>query len=379
MEHIQNVLKKTLCAAAALCMTAVPLTAMPAVTVDAATRIYGDADNNGVVDIGDVIYVSRFISGMVPAQNLNIKYADVDQNTVIDVNDAQIILSSLIGRVESLPYNETGRKWNYSPNSYSVPADEARSYTKRDCATGRQTTYTLPKASEISTMAENPFKYDASANAQCIVRLELDNGTHGSGFIVDDHIIATAAHCLYNGKSFVKTCNIEVYDVEGKTLIASYPASELHVPQQYMEMSSNSTPYDEYCCDYGLIYVEEDLSVYGKMAMGIATSHFFGTTQKVYVSGFPTSRNENVDIYPARYFSAGPVKKKSLSDNQFTYDAFAVSGDSGGPVYIEYTLNGSTFRSAVGIHTSGDSASIFGGTRNTLPLLRFYNDNPNIG
>lgn len=48
------------------------------------------------------------------------------------------------------------------------------------------------------------------------------------------------------------------------------------------------------------------------------------------------------------------------------------------PMY--YSLKGSTFRSAIGIHTLEKGEGTFhGGVRVTQPILRFYNNNPNIG
>ena len=68
-------------------------------------------------------------------------------------------------------------------------------------------------------------------------------------------------------------------------------------------------------------------------------------------------------------------------NSMITTRAYTSGGDSGGPMYIEYTLKGQIFRSVVGIckYTGGDGVRYRGGVRITTPILRFYMDNDYIG
>lgn len=354
-----------------LCLAAIPAASMPA---NAAATVYGDVNNNGEVEIGDCILLNKYLTGQIPSSGINMKNADVDMNAVLDVNDAKVIMDSIVGLVPSLPYSESGNMINY--NSYSVPPDQARSYIKYDCVTGQQTTYSLSKASEVSTAAvvDDDRILDSSANAQCIVYLHIRdgsvNGARGTGFIVDDHIIATAAHCLYDGTKFMGKTTVSIYNAEGTTPIKTCSATQLHIPSSYL---TASVPKNY---DYGLIYVEEDLSAYGKMSLGIMTNNFVCTNQAVNVSGFPGEVNDVPTT--GRYYATGNIKP-SNGNYTFDYTTMTSSGDSGGPVYIEYTLKGEIFRSAIGIHTYGNGQSSHSGTRITLPLLRFYYSNPNVG
>ena len=359
----------------AVCLTAVSLASMP-VTVSA-TNILGDINNDGYIDITDSVALNRYLAGLVPASSINLRNADLDRNVVIDVNDSKIFMSFLMGTIDEIPYSESGNTYDYS--NYSIPNDSTRSYIKYDCDTGTQSTYTLSQASPAAATAlDDDRVIDSSSNAQCIVRLEY-NGGQGSGFIVDDHVIATCAHCLYNdgNSTFYTNYSIKVYNAAGTSVVATYHPKELHVPTSF------STTFMPDVYDYGLIYVEEDLSAYGNMALGTITNNFKNTPQTVCASGFPAEVNGE-DADGNRYYSSGGMHTGLTTDGLIACYTYVSEGDSGGPVYIEYTLKGETFRSAVGIVTAHfenpqEETEYCHATRVTLPLLRFYNSNSNIG
>jgi len=333
------------------------------------TIIYGDVDNDGSVTIMDATQLNRYLNGYVLTSNVNLKCADVDKNTALDVNDVKIMQHYLARAIPSLPYSESGNMFDI--DTYTVPTDVPRSYIKYDCLTQSQTSYTLstPAARDVSV---DDRILDSSANAQCIVYLSFkcsDGGYYrGTGFIVDDHIIATCAHCLYDGSAFNTDYRIKVYDIAGTSLVATYSAKELHIPSNYYNSTSSSY-------DYGLIYVDEDLSSYGTMALGLPTNEFKSTAQTVSVSGFPGTVNGIGTS--CRYYGSGTVTT-STNDYRISYTSYTSGGDSGGPVYIDYALKNKTFRSAVGIHTHGNG-TLHSGVRITLPILRFYYNNLNIG
>lgn len=369
----------SVCLAFGAIATIVPLSVNAAM----ATTIYGDVNNSGTVDVSDVVVLCRYITGDYLTSNVNMKYADVDQNTVLDTDDANIILKYIAHSISSMPYSESGS--TFICNSYSVPSDEAREYVKYDCSTGNDSTYWLSPPSALSS-ALDPLRsgniddrvLDSSTNAQCIVYLSYkkSNGSpyRASGFIIDDHIIATCGHALYDGTAFSTDFTIKVYNAAGTSVIATYNADELHIPYSYY---NDQTTFDY---DYGLIYVDEDLSQYGTIALGLPTNCFKNTGQTVYISGFPSSVNGNSTSY--RYVGSGDIL--STSDNiVLNTEAYVSPGDSGGPIYLDYTLCGDTFRSAIGIcdyYVTGINTPRYsGGVRMTLPVLRFFMKNPNIG
>lgn len=373
----------SVCLAFGAIATIVPLSVNAAM----ATTIYGDVNNSGTVDVSDVVVLSRYITGDYLTSNVNMKYADVDKNTVLDTNDTTIILKYITFIISSLPYSESGNMFNY--NNYTVPSDSARSYKKHNCSTGNTTNYTLSTPSSLSSIEDqlrsgsiDDRLLDSSAEAQCIVYLDYkcSNGIYyrGSGFIVDDHVIATCAHCLYDGSAFNTDYKVKVYNTEGTSVVETYNAKELHIPSNYYNN------YQTVNYDYGLIYVEEDLSQYGKMALGIPTDNFKYTAQTVNVSGFPGEihiNQPNQTDTTWRYYGSGTVTTDT-TDYKIWYTSYTSGADSGGPVYIEYTLGNETFRSAIGIHTNGTTTGqndVHYGTRITQPVSRFYYQNLNIG
>ncbi len=344
-----------------------------------ATTIYGDVNNSGTVDLTDVSMLNLYLEGSVSASSINKKYADVDQNTVLDVCDLKTLKAYITYSLSYLPYSESGNTFNC--NSYVFPSDSTRSYTKYNCTTGIQSTYTLNGLSNYMPRTGNydGRQIDSSANAKSIVKLEFKENDgewyRGSGFIVDKHIIATCAHCIYNGTSFNTNYRIRIYDSDGSTLLNTLYAKELHVPSSYISNPSNSY-------DYGLIYVDSSLSSYGNIALGTATDYFMTTSSDLSISGFPAEVSGSW-VGNVRYYETGEVLSSSNS-NMIHSTAYASGGDSGGPMYIEYSLLGTTFRSAVGIYrthidetATTDRYSI--GVRITTPVLRFYMDNGNIG
>ena len=342
-----------------------------------ASTIYGDVNNSGNVDLTDLSILSMYLSGSVSVNSINKKYADVDQNTVIDVNDVKALRAFVIHSVSTLPYSESGNTYP-NCNSYTFPSDSTRSYVKYNCSTGTQTNYSLNAISTYSLYSGNidDREIDSSDDARGIVYLEYTKNSGGryraTGFIVDNHTIATCAHCIYDGTGFNRDYTIKIMDSNGTSLVRYATAKELHIPYQYKTNSSGNY-------DYGLIYVEEDLSSYGKIALGTVTNYFTTTSSNVTISGFPATVNGS-SVGITRYYGNGAVKN-TYDSYILRTEAYNSGGASGGPMYIEYTLNGESYRSAVGI-VNGivDGTNRYSyGIRITTPVLRFYMDNNNIG
>lgn len=83
----------------------------------------------------------------------------------------------------------------------------------------------------------------------------------GTGFIIDDHIIATAAHCVYNRetKQVIKDLTIDICGelVAGKSVVLErIKAAEIHVPLDFIvnpELIDSTRFISMY--DFALIYV----------------------------------------------------------------------------------------------------------------------------
>lgn len=237
------------------------------------------------------------------------------------------------------------------------------------------------------TLDENDFQVNQRAGSiddrvpdkdTSVVKL-TGGGKFGTGFIVDDHTIATAAHCVYQGesKSFAKDLKIDIFNGDCTKILKTITPKEVHMPLYY------SFKGDERY-DYALLYVEEDLSKYGEFSLSMPMDSFMTSGATVTVSGFPakTASNPNAGGNK-RYKADGEIMdirtfKPEIWDYQIRYSAFMDSGDSGGPVYTTQTFDGETYHTVVGINTSG-AENLYCGTRITTTLLMFYYNNDYIG
>ena len=233
------------------------------------------------------------------------------------------------------------------------------------------------------TLDENGFQVNQRAGLiddrvpdkdTSVVRLST-----GTGFIVDDHTIATAAHCVYgvDNKSFIKDLKVNIYDENCTKILKTITPKEAHIPVYY------SLKGDERY-DYALLYVEEDLSKYGEFSLSMPMDSFMTSGATVTVSGFPdkTASDPNAGGHK-RYKADGEIMdirtyKPEIWDYQIRYSAFMSNGDSGGPVYTTQTFDGETYHTVVGINTSG-AENLYCGTRITTTLLMFYYNNDYIG
>ena len=84
-----------------------------------------------------------------------------------------------------------------------------------------------------------------------------------------------------------------------------------------------------------------------------------------------------------QYTGSGNLQTKT--NYKLFYDVDTSHGNSGGPVYIEETINGTTCYTALAIHTNGidpydpDDTNNNCGTRVTTDIMKFYMSNPYLG
>lgn len=227
----------------------------------------------------------------------------------------------------------------------------------------------------------------SATDETAIVKLSGSDDGFGTGFIVGNHVIATAAHCVYTGTEF-RDLTIKIID-ENNNVVETIQPQYYHVPKDAIyNFNGVRTAYD-----YALIYVEEDLSEYGMFKMGVATNDYVLQNGGIVVSGFPGQyppnySGPNGDI---RFKASGNLylsTASNINDLKLFYDADTFSGNSGGPVYVEEAFNVGgtwlTYKTVVAIHTSGVDTRPYdfgydpnynGGTRITPDVLKFYYNN----
>lgn len=228
--------------------------------------------------------------------------------------------------------------------------------------------------------------------------VRLSNG--GTGFVVSDHVIATAAHCVYAGHStnadirfayqdtayFVNDIEIQLYNDDGtpKNIEPLIPV-EVHVPDAFIQENIDAI-------DYALIYVSEDLSSYGceqfNLGMPYEQSSSAFYSHDLFVSGIPQvlGRPGEEVGNGSNYVYTGKGKvfiPDNPTEGALYYTCDTSGGQSGAPVYTaySYTVGETTYVSytAVAIHKGGGTDSHNGGAAMTSEKIQFYLNNDYVG
>ncbi len=351
--------------------------------------LLGDANGDKKVNISDAVLVNQYLAGMYQVDAYKLTCMDINQDYVIDSTDALMIQYVEIKTITA----DTVRK-----NLYTVPNAEARTYYRHNCSSSdlaSKDSYTLSEpvsygANSVSAYADLIIEKRDRENTN-VVQIKF-NGGGGSGFIVGSHIIATAAHCVYDKSNnrFVNNVKINIYDKEGEVnashLVHTSSAKELHVPQEYVNLSYGNE--DNY--DYALIYVEDDLSEYGIWSMGIPTDEFMNSGKQLTTSGFRSfsADSELNKTYPyARYYDENTVVPYSSDwghnklEYRITSKSLSYPGKSGGILYYKSDYNSTLAKSALGVVTGAANPTTGGdtwATRITPTLLQFYKQNTQI-
>ncbi|WP_197021865.1 serine protease [Ruminococcus sp. HUN007] len=214
-----------------------------------------------------------------------------------------------------------------------------RMYRRHDCTDSDPTSYDQYALFTLSGLNNynvprygNPNDLKRDAN-QSIVSI----GLNGTGFVVGNHIIATAAHCVYS-KNSGEFYYPPIYMMgSGNTPIMTMYPRYIHISKDYI---TDSEPYRY---DYALIYVENDLSNY-VMNLGVMRDDYYNV---VYASGFPQSHPSNAPSeYGYRYKSVGyidwPATNNDSSGLSLWHTADIFGGDSGGPLFIRESVSDGT-------------------------------------
>lgn len=381
---MKKIFKSLVAALIAVCIGMVTIV-VPSVSAD--TYRLGDINGDGYVNTADVTILAKYLSGLCEISRHSA--ADVNFDCVISMEDCDMLMKYVSKQI-SLPTNTTAE--------LTVPSmDTYRNYTIYNYENKSTSSYTLTANVELlslenevmATVEDDRIDDRVRATDTSVVQVTPGGGT---GFIIDDHIIATAAHCVYSEKnnSFYENTQIVVRGAPYSNISMELDRCnvvEVHVPQMYLD--SYDRKYD-----YALIYVEEDLSEYGMFDMGISSYEFMDTQTTLTISGFPakTASNESAGNM-ALYKDDGIVYNigsyiPAWGDSMIICDAFASSGVSGAPIYMTSSYGDVDYRTAVGIcigailidyDGDGEQEYISIGVRPTSNQLRFYYNNNYIG
>lgn len=254
-----------------------------------------------------------------------------------------------------------------------------RTYYVYSPSTGNYTrNYTLPAlTSSVNTRSligtdNRTIDWSKSGTVK-ILDSDSTKPYRGTGFVVNAHTIATAAHCVFKDGSAVKINEILLFDSLGNNILTATPI-ELHIPELFIN------PVDYYSnYDYALITVQEDLSNFCHYNLGVATDSFLSSSSEISLTGFPGELNNNNTGDNTMYTGTGNVS--GGTNMRLYYTADSTGGNSGGPVYITESRNEKTFFTVVAIHTAGfgedwdAEQQLNSGVRLTTDHLQFYLNN----
>lgn len=356
---------------ALMAATAVLTVSTASMTSSAVTTVR-DANGDGKIYLNDVITTSFYLSGMYNPSS--VKSFDFDGNGIISAMDSMKIQHYLLHNI-----SEDGLPGPVGADSQAVAT--TRTYMRHYYNSSNPASYT-----EYS-LTVDPYDNTVSTNNNATPRgiigdndmirdydtavVNLSIG--GSGFIVSDHVIATAAHCVYNieTNSFIDN-TIKIVDSNNNRTFTP----------KYVDICKTYVDPDHRDYDYALLYVEEDLSEYGRLQLGVATDDYINKHGEVIASGFPQEYPANYkgQPYGIRFKAKGRITGVTTMD--ILYNADTAGGDSGGPVYAEegFTTNSGErydYKTVVAIHVATSGIDNIG-VRITPDILKFYMNNSNI-
>lgn len=386
------------------------------VSVSAATYDPCDVNHDGSVDILDVTSINRYLSGQKTVLQYN--QLDANQDLIVDATDADCVMA----KVTKLSYTASfySRKNNKEiafPEIPSTPtlngvsgSNTFRSYKKYIYELDTAVDYVLrPNVESVNKSNSDVDVYtveDTDERKQAkglnentgLVCLENNKGDKVTGFIVDDHVIATAAHCVYSAAKscFYDNLKITTYNESGELTTKTLNAVEAHIPEEYINLQKDSELATEY--DYALITVSDELpeKEYTHFKLGTVynrTAYNFANTP-IYLTGCPdkiknTSGKFEDNTEDILYTDEGniiDVKDAAVKDKLLLFsNVDASGGQSGSPMYtIVESKTGNNNKKytyvVLGIYSYGWNLSeqYNAGSLITNYQLQFYNSNPNI-
>ena len=181
---------------------------------------------------------------------------------------------------------------------------------------------------------------DHRPNANPVPSGIVNLGNVGTAFIVGEHEIMTAAHCVYVASinDFSDDPNLMISQNQPFSNPVYLTELACHIPKDY---TNNQT-----CIyDYAIITVKEDLTDYGIFDLGVTTPNIVGHTP-IHTYGYSNPYTE----YPQRLkVSDGTICRKEINGNLVSDDCYVTSGTSGGPVVTKCKINDVEYWEVIGI------------------------------
>lgn len=275
----------------------------------------------------------------------------------------------------------------------SSAADNRKMYWKYTYNTDYFTTanytyYYLDALPVINNVPEpRSLNYDERENApldqQVVFIYHIKNGYifWDSGFIIGDHEIMTAAHCVTTTVANEDGMYMEAPKIS-ITIPTANPSNgtDISLTPEFMTVPNDyfdSVPGN----DYAIIKVKEDLSAYGQVFLGLGTDATVNDTP-IHALGYNYE-----DGAPVMKISNGYINNSGndLSDVLYRCSSTIYAGTSGGPLYSQCrfgvpdssdsTKKVQTYKTVVGIVVGNYDDNKTVATRITPEILQFAYNN----
>lgn len=361
-----------------------------------------DVNHDNLVNMADALCINSYLNGNLYCPNYN--QLDANRDLSVDVKDRECVQAKIL----QLSYNSyyysksSGSTYplptisGFSPDGASTDTS-SRYYWKHSYVSNNTSSYSLtPSSNSMSISSINDTVDEINNEKSMQISQGIENtgivrigGSDGTGFIVGNHEIATAAHCVYNRTNGSwHSISIYTYNEDATMTGITLTPKECHIPVMYT--SNGHTAYD-----YAVITVEENLSEYFKFNLGVTynvnASNY--ASIPIYVTGCPQmvhyEQNGNnyytLNINHYLYSDESHIVDPSVGDPYVItyYNSDSEAGHSGSPVYtIAKTKIGNNeyaYRYTVISILSGTMPGSFDcGSRITKYHLQFYKNNPNL-
>lgn len=260
---------------------------------------------------------------------------------------AAVLLSAVMlvgGSFVSSSYDHTDAESNsitYIKHYYnSTKPDEEYSLTKVD-----RYPYAVNALNEAGIYSNDPRPNATSGEG--IVNI-ADCAT---GFIIGKHEIMTASHVVYyaEGHQFSDIQHIYVSGTNAADHSIDLTPVSCHITKEFktqIDNEPNVADEPKSSCDFAIIVVEEDLTNYGILPLGIANSDSISNKTSVHTLGY-YFRGENV----LKHERGNLVLSKNFSDFYYleSENMYTFMGSSGGPIYFACKINGETYVTVIGV------------------------------
>ncbi len=366
-----------------------------------------DLNGDNAANVLDAQYLLQFVNGMRIYEN---RYSDLDVTDDYVVNDSDAF--SYLQYVAHYMSQQLPAPFSSSNGPYgSSDSFEFRSYVKCDYPSLTTITYILDDSNlltnvngNISLLEQDTVTTQTETVVQAnnrdgnnptsdtdmwsinydsrMVRVgETINGVftpQSTGFIIGEHLIATASHCVCNihpGYSLFnpyRSVTAYLYTVEDDSIVSTpyeLTVTSVHVPLNFVQ-SLNASFYE-----YGLIEVEEDLSDFGCFNLGIITDYAptssDGQDEDLLLLRLQQFQNPNAPLYTEeqkKYPLLVDGWLRGIGLQQISMGSSTSQGSSGSVIYLHDN------NTAVGIIWGTNQSA----TRITRPLLQFYLNNQYI-